>query len=38
MGGKTDVLIGEMPALLSSSMALCPAGGGVITITKDGQD
>ncbi len=37
MGGKMDVLVGGMPALISSSMALCPAGGGVITITDDGQ-
>lgn len=35
--GKTNVLVGGMPALLSDSMAVCACGGGVIKIQKDGQ-
>ena len=35
--GKDDVLIQGMPALLDSSFALCPLGGGVITIFDSGQ-
>ena len=35
--GKTNVLVGGMPALMSDSMAICSCGGGVIKIQKDGQ-
>ena len=37
MGGKADVLVQGMPALLDDSFATCPAGGGVITIADCGQ-
>jgi hypothetical protein len=37
MKGKTNVLVGGMPALMSDSMAICSCGGGVIKIQKDGQ-
>jgi hypothetical protein len=35
--GKTNVLVGGMPALMSDSMAICACGGGIIKIQKDGQ-
>ena len=37
MGGKMDTLVQGMPALLSNSFTICPAGGGVITISDSGQ-
>lgn len=37
MKGKSNVLVGGMPALMSDSMAICSCGGGVIKIQKDGQ-
>lgn len=37
MNGKNDVLIGGLPALLSTSIAVCPLGAGMIRITDDGQ-
>lgn len=37
LNGKMDVLVGGLPALLSDSMTMCPAGAGVIRITDDGQ-
>lgn len=37
LNGKNDVLVGGLPALLSNSMTICPAGAGVIRITDDGQ-
>jgi hypothetical protein len=36
-GGKVDVLIQNLPALLDDSFALCSAGGGMITISDSGQ-
>lgn len=35
--GKNDVLVQGMPALLSGSMAVCPAGAGILKIKDDGQ-
>ena len=37
LGGKTDVLVENLPALLSNSKLLCLAGGGTIKIDDDGQ-
>lgn len=37
VGGKMDTLVQGQPALLSSSFAVCAAGGGMIKIEKDGQ-
>ena len=37
LNGKTNVMVGGMPALTSDSMAICSCGGGVIKIQKDGQ-
>lgn len=37
LNGKMDVLVGGMPALLSNSIAICPAGAGIIKISDDGQ-
>ncbi len=37
LNGKMDVLVQGMPALLSSSIAICPAGAGVLKIKDDGQ-
>jgi len=36
-GGKSDVLIEKLPALLSNSKLTCLAGGGMIKIDDDGQ-
>lgn len=36
MNGRTDVLIEGLPALLSTSLTVCPAGAGLIRITRDG--
>ena len=36
-GGKVDVLVENLPALLSDSKLICTAGGGIITIDDDGQ-
>jgi len=36
-GGKDDVLIENLPALLSDSTLICNAGAGIITIDDDGQ-
>ncbi|MCI9022006.1 MAG: DUF4280 domain-containing protein [Eubacterium sp.] len=35
--GKYDVLVHGMPALLKSSMAVCPVAAGIIKIKDDGQ-
>ena len=37
IAGKSDVLVGKLPALLDSDITVCPAGGGIITITDCGQ-
>ena len=37
LGGKTDVLIQNLPALLSNSTIMCMLGGGMIKIDDDGQ-
>jgi hypothetical protein len=37
IGGKVDVHIHGMPALLDNSFTVCPAGGGTITISDSGQ-
>lgn len=37
MKGKTNVLVGGLPALMSDCMLVCACGGGVIKIQKDGQ-
>jgi len=37
LGGKIDVLVENLPALLSDSTLICTAGGGVIKINFDGQ-
>ncbi|MSS65033.1 DUF4280 domain-containing protein [Velocimicrobium porci] len=37
VNGKSSVLIENFPALLSNSIAICPAGAGVIKIEDDGQ-
>ena len=37
IGGKTDVLIQGLPALLNSDKLVCAAGGGLISITDSGQ-
>ena len=37
MGGKTDVLLDGLPALLDCDKLFCAAGGGVITIKDNGQ-
>jgi hypothetical protein len=37
LGGKADVHIQGMPALLDDSFTMCPAGGGMITISDSGQ-
>ena len=37
LGGKTDTLVESLPALLSNSTLICTAGGGIISIKKDGQ-
>ena len=36
-GGKIDVHVENLPALLSDSKLICTAGGGLITIDDDGQ-
>ena len=36
-GGKEDVLVESLPALLSDSTLICNAGAGIITIDDDGQ-
>ena len=36
-GGKAGTLVENHLALLSNSTLLCTAGGGIISITKDGQ-
>jgi len=36
-GGKTGTLVDNHLALLSNSTLICTAGGGIISITKDGQ-
>ena len=37
IGGKTDVLVEKLPALLSNATLVCAAGGGMIRIDDDGQ-
>ena len=37
IGGKTDVLIEGMPALLSGDKAVCPLGAGTIEVRQSGQ-
>lgn len=37
INGKNDVLLDGLPALLDTSMAVCPAGAGIIQITDSGQ-
>ena len=37
LAGKMDVLVENLPALLSTSTLICTAGGGVIRISYDGQ-
>ena len=37
IGGKTDVLLSNMPALLNDDFIVCAAGGGKISIKKSGQ-
>jgi hypothetical protein len=37
IGGKTDVLVQGLPALLDNAKAICPAGGGIISISDSGQ-
>ena len=37
IGGKLDVLVEKLPALLSDSKLICTAGAGIITIDDDGQ-
>jgi len=37
IGGKTDVLIQGMPALMTNDKAVCPLGVGMITIKDSGQ-
>lgn len=37
IGGKTDVLVDNMPALLNTDKAVCPLGAGMITIKDSGQ-
>lgn len=37
LNGKTDVLVQGLPALLDQSMAVCPAGAGILKIKDDGQ-
>jgi hypothetical protein len=36
-GGKSDVFVEKLPALLSTSKLICMAGGGTIKIDDDGQ-
>jgi len=37
IGGKTDLLLDGLPALLDSDIIVCAAGGGVISIKDCGQ-
>ena len=37
LGGKTDVLVQGMPALMTNDRAICPLGMGDITIKDSGQ-
>ena len=37
IGGKTDLLLDGMPALLNSDKAVCPLGASMISITDSGQ-
>jgi hypothetical protein len=37
IGGKADVLIGGLPALLNTDILICAAGGGIVKIKDSGQ-
>jgi len=37
LGGKTDVLVGGMPALMTGDKAVCPLGAGMIEVKQSGQ-
>jgi len=37
IGGKADVLIQGLPALLNCDKLVCSAGGGIITVNDSGQ-
>jgi hypothetical protein len=37
LGGKIDVLLDGMPALLTGDKAVCPLGAGLITVETSGQ-